>query len=531
MSQQIKFLKFAAALCACLVAGAMATSCRNDILEEPLTPEATGDQTLLWISVNPADLVAGARAGVDVEGMYSLRIVLTDANGIVEHNHHADFLGGAEEYTYFFAASPGDKKIYLIANEESVTDMATSRPLGEILADVKPGTAGFDELINSVVFTPDYTLPLPMSSTYDIVLAEGKNVRTFNLVRTVTKFTFNFQSIRHDEVKVNRIIISSVADRNSLMARVGETDLFKTDATTGESLYWPDWLAEVARTTNDEPRNPANSQLNGQLGWITDYAIPADAETVDRVIDFGGTSTLTIPAAIETGVTIEPSTKDNVGPFYAPESRNFVPGTTSAQSYSVAFDIEGAQGRIVRPLTDVKALFRNTHVIVDVFMSKDLRDLQVMCTIDIQPYSSVELRPDFGLERDDEAQLVHRDKFGYLTDDNGNHVDAYGNPATLEMKDGVPVKFTDREGYQLNKDGYPVDEDGVAGYRDEETGRVRNFMGYIMNTLGQLIDKNGNRAYHDTSVTDSYVVRDGEGHLINYEGERINDDGTPVATT
>ena len=53
-------------------------------------------------------------------------------------------------------------------------------------------------------------------------------------------------------------------------------------------------------------------------------------------------------------------------------------------------------------------------------------------------------------------------------------------------------------------------------------------MGYIMNKEGQLIDKDGNPAYHDTSVTDKYVVRDSEGHIIDYEGHRIDSEGKPI---
>lgn len=507
-----------------------AVSCSG--IGEGVISEDQADNPVLVLSVDAADIARESRTPApDAEKMHSLRIVMLDAGGNVEHNFHIGFDYGSELYNHHVAVTPGHKKIFLIANEESVTDAATGQPLADLLDGFATGSAGFEEMVNGVVFVPDPTLPVVMTATYDIELAKGRNECELHLVKSVAKFTFNFENIRPDDVSIRKIVISSTADRAYLMAHVGDTDLFKTTP-DGNRVWWIDWLRDVAEQTEDQPRNPANSQLNGLLGWIRDYSIPDDCVTRQLVIDFSRENSLTVPACTtaSTGSAI-PGYKAGVGPYYTPESRCMPAGASplSDQTYTVSFDIDGAGGILTRQLPEVKALFRNTHVIVDVLLSKNLKDLQIICTVDIQPYSSVELRPDFGLERDNTGALLNRDSFGYLTDDKGNHVDAYGNPAVLEYdSDGKPTRFTDFEGYMLNKDGYPIDSDGEAGYRDETDHRVRNHMGYIMDRNGNLTDCNGDPAYHDPDETEYYIVRDKYGYIINYEGYLVDRHGNPA---
>ena len=525
-----KAVGYVMAVCVAVLCSVMMAGCSGDAPE--ISADGGDGQTSLVLHIGAADIAAATRADEipDLEKMHSVRVVLTDENGTVEHNLAVRSIAPMEQHSFHFALSPGRKKIFIIANEESVADRTSQRQLSEVLNATAPCTPGFDKMIDNVVFVPDPTLPTPMSATYDIDIHTGENNRTFYVVRSVTKFTFNFENIRKEEVKVNSISISSLADKSYLMAHVGASDLMKHNV-NGDLLHWVDWLREVADGSREVPRNPANGQFNDRVGWIKDYSLPDDAVMTEYALDLGGKA-ITVPAAVTAANGRATAGKlDGVGPFYTTESRNFAADASADadQSYWVTFGIEGLNRRLTKPLEAVKALFRNTHVIVDVFMTKDIDDpLQVVCTVDVQPYSSVDLRPDFGLERDEENNIVNRDQFGYLTDENGRHIDAYGNPATLTVVDGKPVSFRDHEGYILNKNGYPVDENGVAGYRDEDEHRVRNFMGYIMNKEGQLIDKDGNPAYHDTSVTDKYVVRDSEGHIIDYEGHRIDSEGKPI---
>lgn len=219
--------------------------------------------------------------------------------------------------------------------------------------------------------------------------------------------------------------------------------------------------------------------------------------------------------------------------LYMPEYCNSMSGAPMSR-ICVDFENESAGRHYIElrdpAVSDVVSTDIKRNVWYKVAITKLHGDAELKITVDVQPYASVELDPDFGLERDEEGDLVNRDKYGYLTDADGNHVDAYGNPATLIMVDGKPVRFVDFEGYTLNKDGFPLDADGTAGYRDEESGYkvVRNYVGYIMDSSGLLIDADGNRATRDESITDRYVVRNHAGYIIDYEGHLIDCDGMPA---
>lgn len=497
-------------------------SCSSDLLDD-----GEGDLlgTSLVLRVFATDIVDESRAMTPgIEKLHSLRIVLVDGEGKVEHNYCTTFSFPEEQHLYHFALKPGKKRIYLIANEESVEDLTTGIPLSEILSGVGEGTSGFEHTINAVVFHPNYQKAIPMSAVYDLEVERGRNERSFYLVKAATKFTFNFENIRAEDVKVKKIAISKTADNSYLMPHVGESDLYQK-AQDGTRMWWIDWLHDVCEITTANPSNLSNAQINSRLGWIKNYSVPQEAKMSDYVIDFGEVP-LTVPAAVVNGDNITAGVKRDVGPFYSTESF-FNPSAEGEQAYTVSFEIEGVDHVLTVPLTELKTLFRNTHVITDVLISHTGDVLKIDCVVDVQPFSSVELRPDFGLERDEENEIVDRDKDGYLTDGEGNYVDAYGNPATKSVDAYGNVDFRDSEGYSLNKDGYPIDSEGEPGYRDETDKRVRNHAGYIMDKNGNLIDAQGNYAYHDKNITDRYVVRDRSGYIIDYEGNLIDKDGNP----
>ena len=83
--------------------------------------------------------------------------------------------------------------------------------------------------------------------------------------------------------------------------------------------------------------------------------------------------------------------------FYLPESKSLKePGTGAygEQAYTMAFELtddNNAKRKFSRPFDNLKALFRNTHVVVDVtFLEKGVQ-------VDVIPYSEVILTPEFGL--------------------------------------------------------------------------------------------------------------------------------------
>ena len=86
----------------------------------------------------------------------------------------------------------------------------------------------------------------------------------------------------------------------------------------------------------------------------------------------------------------------NVVPvFYLPESKNLKQeGATivGEQEYTLSINIAGRAEPFVCKLDKLKALFRNTHLVVNITMYNSNE-----IVVDVIPYSEVILEPEFGL--------------------------------------------------------------------------------------------------------------------------------------
>lgn len=82
--------------------------------------------------------------------------------------------------------------------------------------------------------------------------------------------------------------------------------------------------------------------------------------------------------------------------FYLPESKDLKDSSNpyGEQEYTLTLhvtDANNAKKTFSRPFDNLKALFRNTHVAVDItFLEKGIQ-------VDVTPYSEVVLEPEFGL--------------------------------------------------------------------------------------------------------------------------------------
>ena len=75
------------------------------------------------------------------------------------------------------------------------------------------------------------------------------------------------------------------------------------------------------------------------------------------------------------------------------ESMNPKAGATDGeQEYTLTIHIEGLEEPFVRPLPNLKTLFRNTHVVVNITLKYSDEII-----VDVIPYSEVKLEPEFGL--------------------------------------------------------------------------------------------------------------------------------------
>lgn len=315
-----------------------------------------------------------------VEYMYTLRIVILHENGTVEHNMYIDFgeIPQTECYRIFKVTRNETKKIYLIANEENA-----STDLHEQLETLTTGNTTFASIVDNFVFIPDYKNPIPMSSVYDFpVKAENLVEREFYLVRAATKFAFRFTNKRKSKVSIDAIHISDIAGATYLIPHKREPLFMSFD---DESLYWINWLKKVA---DESQQSPDDVELADKRGWIQAYDIPS--ETSHQEVTVNGPLEVPSMTGDQPGKAVFPV-------FYLPESKKLKAGsaTYGEQEYTLKLDMSenGKELSFTKTFPNLKALFHNTHVLVDItFTEKDEVKVQVV------PYAEVILEPEFGLK-------------------------------------------------------------------------------------------------------------------------------------
>ena len=315
-----------------------------------------------------------------VEYMYTLRIVILHENGTVEHNMYIDFgeIPQTECYRIFKVTRNETKKIYLIANEENA-----STDLHEQLETLTTGNTTFASIVDNFVFIPDYKNPVPMSSVYDVPgKAENLVEREFYLVRAATKFAFRFTNKRKSKVSIDAIHISDIAGATYLIPHKREPLFMSFD---DESLYWINWLKKVA---DESQQSPDDVELADRRGWIQAYDIPS--ETSHQEVTVNGPLEVPSMTGDQPGKAVFPV-------FYLPESKKLKAGsaTYGEQEYTLKLDMSenGKELSFTKTFPNLKALFRNTHVLVDItFTEKDEVKVQVV------PYAEVILEPEFGLK-------------------------------------------------------------------------------------------------------------------------------------
>lgn len=315
-----------------------------------------------------------------VEYMYTLRIVILHENGTVEHNMYIDFgeIPQTECYRIFKVTRNETKKIYLIANEENA-----STDLHEQLETLTTGNTTFASIVDNFVFIPDYKNPILMSSVYDVpVKAENLVEREFYLVRAATKFAFRFTNKRKSKVSIDAIHISDIAGATYLIPHKREPLFMSFD---DESLYWINWLKKVA---DESQQSPDDVELADKRGWIQAYDIPS--ETSHQEVTVNGPLEVPSMTGDQPGKAVFPV-------FYLPESKKLKAGsaTYGEQEYTLKLDMSenGKELSFTKTFPNLEALFRNTHVLVDItFTEKDEVKVQVV------PYAEVILEPEFGLK-------------------------------------------------------------------------------------------------------------------------------------
>lgn len=376
----------------CLAAFALPFMVACSSQEESLPEDTT--EAALYLNIEPIIRTRSGLAGLpDNEKMKSVRVIVLHTDGTVEHNKFYR-LGGAVGRKYILLkVKPNEKKkIFLFANEESVSVVegvaGENQTLTGFFDNYAESTPGFEAAVNEVYFAPDYSggRSIPMSSMYEIDFPEKGNFDgTFYVVRVATKFTVNFMNWRGEKVTVNSFTIASHADKNFLMAHVDDSE---QNRQLFDGKTWINWLKEVSNASSEND----DYATTEAAGWLKDYQLPTQADKTKTYTY--GTVTVGMPTVdLENPDNSKPGVAENVPVFYLPESMNSKAGATDGeQEYTLTIHIDGSTEPFVYTLPNLKALFRNTHVVVDItlYNSKEI-------VVDVIPYSEVSLEPEFGL--------------------------------------------------------------------------------------------------------------------------------------
>lgn len=375
----------------CLAAFALPFMVACSSREESLPEEIS--EAILYLNIEPVGLTrAGTATLPDNEKMHSVRVIVLHENGTVEHNKFYSLDGAQVQRAILLKVTPDEKKkIYLFANEESVSAVEgvadVNSTLSAFFHTYVEGMSGFEDAVNGLYFAPDYSAgkPIPMSSMYEIDFPEKGNFDgVFYVVRVATKFTVNFKNWRGEEVTVENFSIESHADKNFLMAHVNSYPDTQNPETNQKYPTWIDWLKAVSDASNVD-----SDAATEEFGWLTDYRLPE--QTTAKVYTHEGLKIGKPTVDIDNPDNSKPGVASVVPVFYLPESKNLKAGATE-QKYTLRINIAGRAEPFVCKLDKLKALFRNTHLVVNITMYNSNE-----IVVDVIPYSEVNLEPEFGL--------------------------------------------------------------------------------------------------------------------------------------
>ena len=363
---------------------------------------ADKDATYLVLRIGAVGGHTRAGDGNSIEQIKSLRIVVLDEDGKVEHNIRETFATtDFEAYSrenLIIPTTPTGKKIYLFANEESVTGLngTTGNTLTELLDSYQQkDTEGFAAAIEGAYFTPDFTQNIFLSSYYEIDAKEFEGTNRINkdfyLVRAASKFEFEFVSYLSEDLTIEELTVSEVVDDMYLMPHVN--DNFAPDGNmivpAGKSYtHWIEWLKDVCdETTDTQTPVEANKNVNDKYGWILKYEIPNTAHhTLEDILSGLGSDAKTIKANNSTAPLVLPQ-------VYCAESK-FGVEADDIQHYTFELTLKGSatanNNDGIRKETfkfdKLSALFRNTHVKATITITGTAEDIRLQLLIGICPW-------------------------------------------------------------------------------------------------------------------------------------------------
>lgn len=294
------------------------------------------DEGMVTLSISAA---MASRAGNDdnatfEELMHTLRIIIFDQDGAVEHNQLYTFDTGLweSEYHYFLVKANEGKTIYLLANCE------------DILKDEEISITNLDAIelttedgwFSGQPKNEDFLLPATAKYTISVG-KESKDLGTLYLAHAANKISFEFTNETGEEITISEWRLTPIAQNSYLIPHI--TD--ENEKTPEEDRWYSKVWAQYK-----------NEDLSGDDEGVTNYDIPTDADqdTFNEELEKG------IKIAAGESATLYSATE----PFYLHESKADSDPTTGQQQYTVSCVINDRVYDAVLP--NLPSLFRGTYV-------------------------------------------------------------------------------------------------------------------------------------------------------------------------
>lgn len=369
------------------------------------------------VTVTPDDYY-GPETG---ELMRTLRVIIANGAGMVEHNLFFDNLGQVSSHTTDKVHVVGNdrKTIYLIANEEAFTLEGDVTDPAELLGSLTAGSDIDETAMKNLVLMADKHKPdwndnskrlLPITNIEHFNVGEAYEEpysATLYVHRAAVKYTFLFNNETNLPVSLDSIYLRGESDREFLFPVVAGYNMDNKE----DNMYRP--------TAYHTPRETKFREVREKIG-------------------------ISIPSK-QPGYRIPRS-------LYFTEGSRLAGTHTEGDKiiedvYKVSVVINGVQTPWRKldwfypekpsEIKEMTELPRNTHVVVQ-FTLTPKGISAVAC---VQPYAEQKLEPFFGLERDKDGNLIrwHEDNDTFWADNPRYGIDGDNREYIHEDIDGDEI--------------------------------------------------------------------------------------------
>lgn len=362
----------------------------------------------------------------DGELMHTLRVIIADSGGTVEHNLLFGSLDDAAAYTTdrVIVKANDRKTIYIVANEEAVIPEGTYSSATEMLDALRPGSKVSEEDMAATVILADRHKPLwddpdkrllPITAIEHVDIGgDEEYVKTLWIHRAAVKYTFLVSNLTDRAVRLDSVMILGATDREFLFPAA--------DGYTAVDITSNNWRPLSYRTPPATGFRPVAHAAPLSIGpGESEVRLPRSFYFTEGMVLRGifnqGDETVEDVYKVAAVVNGVRTPWRNLEWFY-PESPT--------------------------ELRDMTDLPRNTHVVVQL----NILPHGVSFSACVQPYAACSLDPFFGLDRDIDGNIIRRrEDDGTFWADNPRYgingdtrktiwKDAYGDEIRKKFSDG-----------------------------------------------------------------------------------------------